>query len=609
MNINAERDRAAAILSEYIPNITIVGSTGHILDEKVSFIRDLIKSSGIPQRINDWEAEDKANNHAGGRPRLVSTETILTLVLLSAAEQESLELQDIARTIHERLSDTSLELLGLPTRKRAFAKDWYAPVRFAFDRVVKTIDPKPGRRNKFPTQAEYEAILAAREKDNSAAKQVRLDWVTNTLLHSTMSLLPPRFWSAWQGDLTIDATVVPAYGKKGAPYQPSTVDPLKRHLAVEYDAGWYLRNANHDSVDKMKLAKKAVFGWDLTLCAMTKHDPNGPTRFPQLILGIGMTVPGTALIETGRRVIESIADRGHATGRVTGDRGYAAGAIATDFQLPLRLRGYEMVTDYKATQLGDEGLYSYAGALGVEGAFYCPAMPKNLVNATKDYRAGAISWDVWQKRISKRKDFLLRRKGKPNADGSVTMMCPARGSGATASCPVAGACSRDTYDKLVPVLNPPHPDKRGDICNNKVSVKFPIEHGAKLQQKYHFGSQEWRDIYQTDRSTIEGINGALKTATIPLDGAAVRRVRGYTAQYLLITMLVATENLRRIQSFRDSLLQHTSTEARNRQLDAKHHAKLSRKSKEHTRFGAWDGFPEKTDAEREETARVVKGTN
>lgn len=609
MNISTERNRAAAIIREYIPNITIVGATGIILDEKVSFIRDLIIASGIPQRIDAWEAEDKAEKHAGGRPRLLSTTTMLALVLLSAAEQESLELQDIARTIHERLSDASLELLGLPTHKREFAKHWYAPVRFAFDRIVKTIDPKPGRRNKFPTQEEYEAILAKREKDNSAAKQDRLDWVTNTLLQSTMKLLPPKFWSAWRGDLTIDATVVPAYGKKGAPYQPSTVDPLKAHLAVEYDAGWYLRNAKHDTVDKMKLAKKAVFGWDLTLCAMTKHDPNGPSRFPQLILGIGMDIPSTGLIQTGRKVVENIADQGHPTGRLTGDRGYAAGAAPEDFQLPLRLIGYDMVTDYKSTQLGDEGLYGYAGALGVEGAFYCPSMPKNLINATKEYRAGDITWDVWQKRINKRKDFLLRPKGRPNADGSVTMMCPARGSGATASCPIAGACSGGSYDKRVPILNPPAEGKRGDICKNKVSVKFPIEHGAKLQQKYHFGSEEWRDIYQTDRSTIEGINGALKTAKIPLDGAAVRRVRGYTAQYLLITMLVATENLRRIQSFRDSLLQHSSEAARNRHLDAKHVAKLNRKANEHTRVGAWDGFPEKTDKEREDTARVVKGTN
>ena len=596
------RSQMAEILQNALPQVTLVGATGLVIHEKVVFIHTLIASSGIPEQIDAWWCDDRADKRAGGPGRLISTQSILTLLLLSSAESDSQEMRKLARFMEERLGPDSLELLGLGHENRS-REDWYAPLRFALRRVTDTLDPKPGRRNKFPTQDEFEAMLAKREELNTSKKQVRIDWVCNQLLQATMQTLPAEAWTNWKGDLTVDATVVPAYGKKGAPWKSDKTLPGLALQAIEYDAGWYLRNGNHDVVETKGKARKAVFGWDVTLATMTKHDPSLISDFPQLVLGIGMTQPGRDLIHTARRIFESIVGRGHPTGRITGDRGYVPSAIPADFQIPLRQMGYDLVTDYKIDQLGNKG--GYAGAILVEGAFYCPSMPTPLVNATKEFRAKRISREVWFKRINQRKQYMLRPKEKPDANGNVPMVCPARGSGATVSCPIANACGTAPYDAKTPILKPPGEHERGAICTNKASVKFPVHAGAKYLQKYQFGTKEWQTIYSTDRSTIEGVNGNLKTSAISIDAAERRRVRGYSAQYLLITILVATENLRRIQTFRDELTRHASIEDREDYFKRKQAAKDKRKNNAYKRANPWDNFAEKSEAEREEEAPLT----
>jgi hypothetical protein len=100
----------------------------------------------------------------------------------------------------------------------------------------------------------------------------------------------------------------------------------------------------------------------------------------------------------------------------------------------------------------------------------------------------------------------------------------------------------------MPILNPPkHPDR---ICTNHTSVTFPIEAGAKLAQDMQYGTEEWQEIYASDRNTIESTNAFLNDgAHEGIGDAARRRMHGYTAQYVLITFLVAAGNLRKIDKF------------------------------------------------------------
>ena len=58
------------------------------------------------------------------------------------------------------------------------------------------------------------------------------------------------------------------------------------------------------------------------------------------------------------------------------------------FHLPVRALGYSLVMDYKETELGRQA--NSAGAVMVDGIFYCPAMPEVLVAVSADLRKGTI---------------------------------------------------------------------------------------------------------------------------------------------------------------------------------------------------------------------------
>jgi hypothetical protein len=581
-------------LWQALPSGRFTGNYSQITHGQVEFITQLIDSSGVADQIDAWQAIDRKKTGAGGRPRLVSTRTALILLMLLSVEHSALFVGEMAIIAGERLSNSSLRSLGLWGHQRT-TKEWFWPLWHALHRALNAIDPKPGQRRKFPTPEEIEATIRQREEDGVSVKQARLNWVCNQLVEATLQLVPAEYRQNWAGDLCIDASVVPAFGKRGAPWG-------KRFLAVEYEAGWYLRDSRHNVPTDAKKVKKSVFGWDVTIAVQTNHDPQGLPGFPLLVAGIAMTIPGRALIEAAREIVEGIAERGHPSGRLTGDRGYAASAHEDTYQIPARRLGYKIYTDYRDDQLGKKD--GYAGAIQVEGALYCPSMPENLITATVDLRADRIDKKTWRLRIIERRKYMLRPKSKPDANGSVAMMCPARGPGATASCPLVDNGCGQSDDAKTRIYVPPVPEKQDKICTNATSVTVPIEAGAKLAQEVQYGSTEWQSIYSHDRNTIEGTNGFLKDGAH--EGIAIserRRMRGSTAQFLMIAMLVVTGNLRKLQKFRDEMIEGTAAFR-----DARDAAKLNTRKKrreQDTRVAPWDNFAEKNKQEDLEAAQKL----
>ena len=79
------------------------------------------------------------------------------------------------------------------------------------------------------------------------------------------------------------------------------------------------------------------------------------------------------------RLLTSVRERGYPAGFLGADRGYSQ-ARPEHFHLPVRALGYSLVMDYKETELGRQA--NSGGAVMVEGTFYCPAMPEDLVQAS-----------------------------------------------------------------------------------------------------------------------------------------------------------------------------------------------------------------------------------
>jgi hypothetical protein len=232
--------------------------------------------------------------------------------------------------------------------------------------------------------------------------------------------------------------------------------------------------------------------------------------FPSLVVGMSpLHRPGAGISPAAIVALASIVDRGHPTGFLAADRAYTH-AVHDDFQLPARALGYDLVLDYRTDQLGVRD--SYAGALQIEGAWFCPAIPNRLKTATIDYRARRIDETLWRQLIEARRDYRLRRKGKPDASGHVRLMSPAGGAAPIVRCDLKpGSSNRAGRGKTRIVetdalgANPPQ------ICAQE-SLTVPPEAGAKLAQTLLYGSPEWERTYHGLRNTVEGMNASSRTA-------------------------------------------------------------------------------------------------
>jgi hypothetical protein len=610
-----------------VPQGRFVGHAGIVRHEQVEFIGKLVDDSGIATLIDGWQASDAVGSAPGGATRLVCTRTNLILFLITTVEHNAQLIEELAVLVSERLTAESLAYLGLDTelarwswskprrqkgepksaplpkrvRRRRTKELWYFPLWRSLQRTLAPMDyrPKPpalkdGKgnrgRGKFPTLDEVQALRESWNSEHLQERRKRLESAVHELIEATLRLQPVALHEEWAGDICVDASVVPAYGKRGAPWGGT-------HGAIDPSASWYMRTSQWETTSDAKKAKKAVFGWDLTLLLATNHEPDELKRHSGMIVGMSLDVPATGLIPAAADAFERVAEHGHPVGRATGDRGYAAGAKPEHYQLRLKRLGYEIVTDYKNDQLGLDNDGGYAGAIQVEGSFFCPVMPEELINATKKVRSGGITNGDWRKLIDRREKYLVRPKEKPDAYGRTPMMCPAKGPGATVSCPVAELHGGKPNDSDTVIYEPPTPDKQDLICTNISSVSFPERAGAKLAQGPRFGTRDWQTKYTSDRGAIEGGNAYMKDhARENLEAAGRRRIRGVAAQTLLIGFLVVSANLRKLQKMRDDWERFDTDEQREAHREAKQRYRQARRKNE-KRVAPWDNFQSRNAAE------------
>jgi len=264
----------------------------------------------------------------------------------------------------------------------------------------------------------------------------------------------------------------------------------------------------------------------------------------------GMSIlerPGTQVARSAMAALTSVRERGHPAKYLAGDRAYSS-LIADDFQLPLRALGWEPVWDYKIDQLGVQG--SHEGALLVDGTWYCPSIPSDLIEATALYRTNQIDEATWHRRLEARRPYSLRPKANMDDEGHQRLLCPAAGTAPTARCDLKPSSMTNRTDGKTRIFlvdeTPAHAPK---ICT-QASVTFPPEAGAKFRQPLPHGSPEWQTAYSTLRNTVEGFNGTVKDgAHEALADAQRRRVRGVAAQTVFTAVLIFGTNLRKIRSF------------------------------------------------------------
>ncbi|KFC51324.1 hypothetical protein GY12_19080 [Micrococcus luteus] len=123
--------------------------------------------------------------------------------------------------------------------------------------------------------------------------------------------------------------------------------------------------------------------------------------------------------------------------------------------------------------------------------------------------------------------------------------CPAVGPSATVSCPRRKehpkAADKPKGRIMLPLLVKPAPR----VCEQQSMKISPLE-GEKYAQEYPYKSEKWQEHYTGGRQMVESLNASLKNgAHMPID-TQMRPRRGFAAQIVSLTVMVAATNTRKI---------------------------------------------------------------
>ena len=507
--------------------------TSVLTDEAISFCTGVVGASGVAERI------EVLINKRTGRPRYLKVRAILVALLLLAVDDRALHLKAATKLLFLGLPATWRAELGTTAdasgRKAFLAR--YRQVRYLFHLVLSVIDPSVEPKDRALPQREAETRRKRLTEEEIARRQERLEELVASLLEASVKVCGPEELAGFDGSVGLDATPVPLWSR-GPSKSAGT-------CASDPDGGWYVREGDHRATTGPdgKALRKICWALDADIVTMGRP-PGALPAWPNLALGLALGKPGHSPAQKGVKLLSGLRRRAWPAGHLGADRGYTQ-CLPEEFHLPVRALGYSLVMDYKVGDLGRQA--NDQGAVMVEGTFYCPAMPEDLVNASADKRAGTIDEVTSRSRLEARANWRLVRKEGPDEDGYERFSCPAQGQGPHLCCPLRPEAAEKSLGK-VPVLSPPElPPK---VCT-QTAVTVAPDVGARYRQDLAFGTEEWARTYATYRNTIEGLNGYLKDpAHEALAEAGRRRVRGIAAQSVFVTLLLMASNFRKAAAWR-----------------------------------------------------------
>ena len=549
------------------------GRIHNVIDHQtVVLMERRVRKTGVLERPQAWRDEDALAFTIGGRPSLISERALMTALLLLAKEGSTMFLTSVRDLLMSRLSDASRELLGVEKCAEAFVGHlpekhrWYANTSRAFHRMTDLMDPFPQERRHSKTYAEIQAILRNHDVELEEKRKARLDEFTQLFLVMTYYEQPRNIRRAsMKIDISFDQTyigtpTVKGYSKKNLAKRvadEAKVGEMKtlKPGPVDAYAGWHVSTGPRTDVGKgqtdltepRRKADSAEYrwGWEINLAVRVDSEAPGQKRFPALAVAATMSLPNVRVAEEAVSLMRGALALGLEAGVGDADKQYWANSLAERLHEPAFNLGFTPSTDYRTDRLGQQG--GDHGALYIEGGTYCPATPKPLQNATKDLLGAVIDTETYRARIASRTAFKLHVKEKPDAKGRIVLRCPALGPSPTVTCPLRELLK--TRKVLEGVDSEDLPDFADKICTQH-SVSFDTAKNRRTAQAFEYGTKEWDTFHTHARNRIESLNNQVKSGgTEDIESASRRRVRGFAAAQIIVTMLLTNFNLRKIAAF------------------------------------------------------------
>jgi len=520
----------------------------------------LVTRYGLRQLSDEWIADYRRarGKRGGGRPPVLHPATVLTLFLVLQMEGRPLHFTQLASLLYSGLTQQQQATLNVHVDPLVSHEQWYERARRAWAALGEAVDPFPrAGRHRAPTKAGYDAATARLDQDGHAhVRGERLDMLANLLIQASLEELPQRYRPDTYA-VAFDATAVKDFQRGVSKARKASLGP-DDHLSVEPEAGFYARSREDHSDDPKLPLDRVMWAYELDLLVGMHSDPDKMNQTPIVVLGIAVHRPGAALGRNARKVLENVLARGYRIDEYVADRAYLPGAKVEELQGFLFDHGIRAVCDYKVNQFGIQA--QHAGMIMVDGRWYSPSMPQELIDLGKTYAEARKRDDSRVRRGEKpckpdftdrfeaRVKYEFRPKERPNAAGNTPMMCPAVGPGATVWCPLKNFVEQAAK---FPILTPP--SNPGKACTNKYSISVPRDADGgmalKYGQAYAYGTAEWKRRYAR-RNVVESFNSYIKGGkNIGLDVPGRRRMRGASNKSLLFAIGVAVANLNKIDDF------------------------------------------------------------
>lgn len=353
-------------------------------------------------------------------------------------------------------------------------------------------------------------------------------------------------------DVTVDATKINVYGKKGHPGRLKRTDDTL--MSPEFLAGWHAKQ-EADRRDAFRYGPKKNkkdefdFGYDLHLARTASR--KGDKTIPRLILAAIINTPGMAPGRVAAQLALPLKDlaakHGLDCGNYVVDRGYSD-QHAHNFHRPIEALGFTPVFSYKIEDLKPKG--GYGGMPFVAGSYYCASTPEDLLNAHYDFYTGQIDKPTYQARLERLDQYRMRPKQSPKpGDHSVVLHCPSGGSSPTASCLFKNNGATRGKKVLLQITPKPSTDPPPKVCANSSSISVPLSELPKHYQHIPFGTPEHREWFSAGRNQIEGENRVLKDPALRIDDAKQRRARGYGVTVMSTTTKLVAANIFALTSY------------------------------------------------------------
>ncbi|WIE62679.1 hypothetical protein DEI97_005930 [Curtobacterium sp. MCLR17_032] len=546
----------------------------------VKLAKARLRATGVMDAYAIWRHEEGFRQSNGGAPALISVENLLIgWMLVTTAGQPQLILQ-IGSVFYGMLTDGAREELGLPkpNSKKSLMKveNWQQNVGNAHRRFISIVDPHLGEdRYTAKTVEENAATMENLDEEREAIGKARLAEFMTRFLTMSFYLQPRAIRNAPERkevDVSFDGTHMSAPLTTGMSHNKDKIAKRiekDRVLAaagkprsgpVSPFAAWKVTetskriDAPPGQMAQYETEEDYLWGWNATIARRVFLKTDDRCKAPQLILGATLSIPGSGNVEAAAFVLEQIVRAGHLPGIADADMEYFANAKPERLYDPVRKLGWEASTEWRDDRLGPRG--GYAGAIFIESAAYCPAMLMSLQMASKHVKDGEIDEVTYRARVDEREKWEVRPKSRPNADGSITMMCPASGDSPRIKCPLKKTRARVSEAKLLTMdeVDPSEPgypvgDDLPLICCQD-SVKFPKEHLPPLTQALRYKSREWTDFHGYARNLIENGNSMLKAPKYgSLHDHLNRQSRGFASGYVFLTFLLVALNIKQICDF------------------------------------------------------------